>query len=53
MPPSPLLSARIITTRYLMVMTHTIDQTMSDRMPITLSGVRGMPYSGLNAVFSA
>ena len=33
MPPSPLLSARIITTRYLMVMTQTIDQTMSERMP--------------------
>ena len=53
MPPSPLLSARIITKRYLIVMTHTIDQTMSERMPITLSGVSGIPYSGLNAVLSA
>ncbi len=53
MPPSPLLSARIITKRYLIVITHTIDQTMSERMPITLSGVSGMPLSGLKAVFSA
>ncbi len=53
MPPSPLLSARIITNRYLIVITQTIDQTMSERMPITLSGVSGMPYSGLKAVFSA
>ncbi len=53
MPPSPLLSARIITKRYLIVITQTIDQTMSERMPITLSGVSGMPYSGLKAVFSA
>ncbi len=53
MPPSPLLSARIITNRYLMVMTQTIDQTMSERMPITLSGVRGMPCSVLKAVLSA
>ena len=38
MPPSPLLSARIITNRYLMVMTQTIDHTMSDSMPSTFVG---------------
>jgi hypothetical protein len=33
-----------------MVMTQTMHHTMSERMPITLSAVSGMPYSGLNAV---
>ena len=53
MPPSPLLSARIITKRYLSVMTQVIDHTMSERMPITLSAFIGMPCSGPNAVCSA
>ena len=53
MPPSPLLSARIITIRYFSATTHTIDQTMSESRPITLAGVSGMPYSGLNAAFIA
>jgi hypothetical protein len=46
MPPSPLLSARIITNEVLDGDDPTIDQTMSERMPITLSGVSGMPCSG-------
>ena len=37
MPPSPLLSARIITERYLKAMTQAIDQVMSDRSPSTFS----------------
>jgi hypothetical protein len=42
MPPSPLLSARMITKRYFSVITQTSDQTISDRMPNMLSGVSGM-----------
>ena len=53
MPPSPLLSARMITARYLKAITHSIDQTSSERMPKTLACVRGMPLAGLKAVLSA
>ena len=42
MPPSPRLSARIMKTRYLIEITMTSAQKMSDSTPSTLSGVGGM-----------
>ena len=52
-PPSPLLSARMITMWYLIVTTRTNDQNTSDRTPITLSDVTGMPCGPWNASRSA
>lgn len=46
MPPSPRLSACMMNTRYFAVTTTSSAQRMSDRMPYTLLGVTGMPYSG-------
>src|SRR5207237_1072540 len=42
-PPSPLLSARMITMWYLIVTTITRDQNTSESTPSTLPGVTGMP----------
>ena len=43
-PPSPLLSARMITTWYLIVTTRINDQNTSERTPSTLPGVTAMPW---------
>ncbi len=43
-PPSPLLSARMITMWYLIVTTITRDQNTSESTPSTLPGVTGMPW---------
>ncbi len=53
MPPSPLLSARIITDRYLKAITQAIDQVMSERSPSTFSRVGAMPCSALKHSLSA
>ena len=37
MPPSPSLSARMITSTYFTVITRTSDQNTSDRMPSTVA----------------
>src|SRR5450755_2143577 len=57
MPPSPRLSARMISVTYLSVTTIMIAQNTTDKIPSTLSGVSGKPcgpvkhsrrvYSGL------
>jgi hypothetical protein len=41
MPPSPLLSARVMKVTYFRLTTIISDQKISDRMPRTLSGVIG------------
>ncbi len=41
MPPSPLLSARVMKTTYLSETVMVIAQNTSERMPSTLSGVTG------------
>ncbi len=41
MPPSPSLSARITTARYLTQITSTSDQNMSDSRPSTLASSNG------------
>src|SRR6266852_5330299 len=45
MPPSPRLSARITSTRYLIEMMMISDQTMSDSTPMTFCGVGRTPCS--------
>ncbi|KAF5034314.1 hypothetical protein DSECCO2_597450 [anaerobic digester metagenome] len=42
MPPSPRLSAAVMNSTYLMVMTIVRDQKMSESTPSTLSGVTAM-----------
>ena len=46
MPPSPLLSARMMKTRYLTVTTIVSAQKMSESTPSTFSGVGLAPCSG-------
>ena len=41
MPPSPLLSARMMNSTYLRLTTTISDQKIRERMPSTLSGVIG------------
>jgi hypothetical protein len=43
MPPSPWLSARMISSAYLMEMTTTSDQKISETMPSTASGATVPP----------
>jgi hypothetical protein len=43
-PPSPLLSARMITTWYLIVTTRISDQNTSERTPSTLPGLTAIPW---------
>ena len=45
-PPSPWLSARITSDRYLTATTRTSDQNTSDRMPSTFGVVTAMPCAG-------
>ena len=45
MPPSPLLSARMMNTTYLSDTTMTSDQNISDNTPSTLFELGGMPCS--------
>ena len=52
MPPSPRLSARMISVMYFSVTTITSAQTMTDRTPSTFSGVSERPYCPVNAVRS-
>src|SRR5207245_10009589 len=47
-PPSPLLSARMITMWYLIVTTITGDQNTIDRTPSTFPGVTLMPWGPEN-----
>src|SRR2546427_4457453 len=47
-PPSPLLSARMITMWYLIVTTITSDQNTIDRTPSTFPGVTLMPWGPEN-----
>lgn len=51
-PPSPLLSARITNSTYLMPTTRMIAQNNSEITPRIALGVRGMPWAGLNASLS-
>ena len=46
MPPSPRLSARMMTARYLSETTKLRDQKISDSTPSTFSGDGLIPYSG-------
>ncbi len=46
MPPSPRLSARMISTTYLSDTITISDQKMVDRPPSTFSAVSGMPWLG-------
>ena len=48
-PPSPLLSARMITTWYLIVTIRINDQKINDKTPNTLPGVTGIPCGPWNA----
>ena len=52
MPPSPRLSARMITLTYLSVTTSIIAQNTSDRMPSTLAGSGCRPYFSPKASLS-
>ena len=52
MPPSPRLSARMISVMYFSVTTMTSAQTITDSTPRTLAGVSGSPCGPLNAVRS-
>ena len=47
-PPSPLLSARMITMWYLIVTTITSDQNTIDMTPSTFPGVTLMPWGPEN-----
>ena len=53
MPPSPLLSARMMRITYLSETTIISDQKMVDRPPSTLARLSGMPWSGLNVSLAA
>ncbi len=53
MPPSPWLSARMMYVRYFTTTTSMIAQKTSDRMPITLADVGGMPDSRAKHSLSA
>ena len=53
MPPSPRLSARMISTTYLIETTIISDQKMVDRPPRMFSAVSGMPCAGENVSFTA
>ena len=48
MPPSPWLSARMITITYLMVTTRIRDQKPSDSRPFTVAASGINPKCGLN-----
>ena len=52
-PPSPRLSARMITLTYLTVTSAMMDQNTIDRMPKMLSGVMGMGWCPLKISFRA
>ena len=52
-PPSPRLSARIITARYLPLTTMISDQTNSERMPSTLACVTATGCDPTNVSCSA
>ncbi len=51
-PPSPLLSARITNSRYLMPTTRMMAQNSSEITPRIDASVSGMPCAGLNASLS-
>ncbi len=53
MPPSPPLSARIITVRYLPLTTMINDQTNSDRIPSTFACVTATGCEPTNVSWSA
>ena len=52
MPPSPRLSARMISVMYFSVTTITSAHTITDSTPSTLEGVNDNPYEPVNAVRS-
>ena len=52
-PPSPLLSARMMRITYLSETTIISDQKIVDRPPSTFAASRGMPWSGLNVSLAA
>ena len=52
MPPSPRLSARMISVMYFSVTTMTSAQKITDSTPSTLAGVSDSPYDPVNAVRS-
>jgi len=49
MPPSPLLSARMMKATYLIVTTRISAQKISDSTPSTLAGLMANAYGPLNA----
>ncbi len=53
MPPSPRLSARMISITYFSDTTIISDQKISDRPPRMFSGVSGMPWPGAKVSFTA
>jgi len=53
MPPSPLLSARMMNTMYLIATILISAQTISDKTPYTLLVVGSNPCSGLKHSWSA
>ena len=53
MPPSPRLSARMISTTYLSETITISAQKIVDRPPSTFSGVSGMPWAGLKVSLTA
>ena len=53
MPPSPRLVARSTSATYLSETTIISAQKIADTPPSTLSGVSGMPCSGLKVSFAA
>jgi len=52
-PPSPLLSARMMRITYLSETTIISDQKIVDRPPSTLAVPSGMPWSGLKVSLAA
>ena len=52
MPPSPLLSARMMSVMYFSVTTMTSAQKTTDSTPYTLAEVSASPCSPVNAVRS-
>jgi hypothetical protein len=53
MPPSPLLSARMMKAMYLRETTRVSDQKISDRMPMTLALLIAMPCEAWKHSLSA
>ena len=53
MPPSPLLSARMMRITYFSDTTIISAQKIADRPPRTFAPVSGMPWPGLNVSLTA